>query len=404
MMTDRHAEERIRSWLIATAPPHLPDRVLTDTYERTRRMAQASSVRTWWSRVTRPLPIVFAAGAIAIVLVSVSVGPGTSDLGGPAQPVSATIGGQWTTATGTAVTIERDPTDEGRYYWKRATYDQFDLHGLELEHQRHGGAGSRGACARGDGRRRRRKRAPAVDVHDSARIVHSANRVDPGTPFAIDRGVRVTTVGEGGYLATIDRDDGGAYSVTAFVHGQERTAPPSESGLRGAGTDYPAEIVDLYTALPAGAFGPNTAALRDDIVQTADSSAPYDIAQRLVEVLHDPTAFTYDTDVRDLDCGTRSAAECFATYRRGYCQYYATTMAVVLRDLGIPARLVAGFLPGERSPGSAFEVITTVPPTYGSRCTSRVTSGSCSIRPGEAWRADRLVRRTESSSRISRWS
>ena len=181
----------------------------------------------------------------------------------------------------------------------------------------------------------------------------------PGTPFAIDRGVRVTTVGEGGYLATIDRDDGGAYSVTAFVHGQERAAPPSESGLRGAGTDYPAEIVDVYTALPAGAFGPNTAALRDDIVQTADSSAPYDIAQRLVEVLHDPTAFTYDTDVRDLDCGTRSAAECFATYRRGYCQYYATTMAVVLRDLGIPARLVAGFLPGERSPGSAFEVITT---------------------------------------------
>ena len=43
MITDRYAEERIRSWLIATAPRHLPDRVLTDTYDRTRRMAQASS-------------------------------------------------------------------------------------------------------------------------------------------------------------------------------------------------------------------------------------------------------------------------------------------------------------------------------------------------------------------------
>ena len=128
MITDRYAEERIRSWLIATAPRHLPDRVLTDTYERTRRMAQASSVRTWWSRVTRPLPIVFAAGAMAIVVVAVSVGLGTSDLGGPAQPVSAQIGGQWTTDTSTAVTIERDPTDDGRYYWKAATYDQIDLH------------------------------------------------------------------------------------------------------------------------------------------------------------------------------------------------------------------------------------------------------------------------------------
>ena len=76
MITDRYAEERIRRWLIATAPRRLPDQVLTDTYERTRRMAQTSSARTWWSRVTRPLPIVFAAGAMAIVL-----SPSASDLG-----------------------------------------------------------------------------------------------------------------------------------------------------------------------------------------------------------------------------------------------------------------------------------------------------------------------------------
>ena len=101
MITDRYAEERIRRWLIATAPRRLPDQVLTDTYERTRRMAQASSARTWWSRVTRPLPIVFAAGAMAIVLVAVSVGLGTSELAEPGgggglgigfQPVSAAIG------------------------------------------------------------------------------------------------------------------------------------------------------------------------------------------------------------------------------------------------------------------------------------------------------------------------
>ena len=360
MMTDRHAEERIRSWLIATAPPHLPDRVLTGTYERTRRMAQASSVRTWWSRVTRPLPIVFAAGAIAIVLVAVSVGPGTSDLGGPAQPVSVSISGQWTTATGTAVTIERDPTDDGRYYWRAATYDQVDLHGWSSNNSN--------TVALARGARVLEGMADDVDGNGLQPLTFTIRPesftvptvLTPGTPLAIDLGVRVTTVGEGGYLATIDRDGGGgAYTVTALVHGQGRAAPPSESGLRGAGTDYPAEIVDLYTALPPGVFGPNTLALRDDIVRTADSSAPYDIAQRLVEVLQDPTVYTYDADVRDLDCGIRSVAECFATYRRGYCQHYATTMAVVLRDLGIPARLVAGFLPGERSPGSAFEVITT---------------------------------------------
>jgi transglutaminase-like putative cysteine protease len=33
------------------------------------------------------------------------------------------------------------------------------------------------------------------------------------------------------------------------------------------------------------------------------------------------------------------------------------TMAVILRNLGVPARVVEGFLPGERSPGQSTEVI-----------------------------------------------
>jgi transglutaminase-like putative cysteine protease len=58
--------------------------------------------------------------------------------------------------------------------------------------------------------------------------------------------------------------------------------------------------------------------------------------------------FSYDTNVQDLSCGGLSTAECFARFRRGYCQYYATTMAVLLRHAGIPARMVEGFLPGDR--------------------------------------------------------
>ncbi len=35
------------------------------------------------------------------------------------------------------------------------------------------------------------------------------------------------------------------------------------------------------------------------------------------------------------------------TRKSGYCEHYATAMVVMLRSLGIPARLVTGFLPGE---------------------------------------------------------
>jgi len=357
MITDRYAEERIRSWLIATAPRHVPDRVLTDTYERTRRMAQASSVRTWWSRVTRPLPIVFAAGAIAIVLVTVSVGLGTSELGGPAQPVVTTIGGQWTIDSGTAATIERDPTDDGRYYWRGAAYDQIALDGL-----------SSSATSTVDltpGTPVLEGMADAVDRAGLKQVsffvrpeAFTARAVlSPATPLFVDRGVRLTTVGRDGYFTSIERNEDGPYTLTALVPDPDSPDDPTDAALRGAGTDYPAEVVTLYTAEVPGMFGPNLRALRDEVIRSANSTAPYDIAQRLVEVLRSDT-YRYDTDVRDVDCGTMSTPECFATSKRGYCLHYATTMAVILRNLGVPARVVSGFLPGERAVGSSVEVIS----------------------------------------------
>jgi hypothetical protein len=89
--------------------------------------------------------------------------------------------------------------------------------------------------------------------------------------------------------------------------------------------------------------------LRDTIlsVTPGDDPTPYDIA-RSTEAYLRSDAFTYSTDVTDINCGDRSVAECFAEFRAGYCQHYATTMAVLLRMQNIPARLVQGFLPGER--------------------------------------------------------
>ena len=76
----------------------------------------------------------------------------------------------------------------------------------------------------------------------------------------------------------------------------------------------------------------------------------------MVTELHSST-YTYATDVRDLDCATLSTAECFATYKRGFCQYYAATMAVLLRDLGVPTRIAEGFLPGAVDPNTGIETI-----------------------------------------------
>ena len=123
----------------------------------------------------------------------------------------------------------------------------------------------------------------------------------------------------------------------------------TQAELRAAGTRYPQEVKDLYLQMAPGSIGPNARKLEDKVHAEAASSAPFDLASQIVTELQS-TAYVYDTDVRGLDCATLSTTECFATYKRGFCQYYAATMAVLLRDMGVPTRIVEGFLPGAIDP------------------------------------------------------
>ncbi len=357
MITNRYTEERIRSWLLKTAPRQVPDRVLTATYARTRRMAQGSSMGTWWSSVTRPLPIVFAASAIAVVLVAVSTGFAPREVQIDPQPASVVIGGVWPVDADNAVTIERDPTDDGRYYWRAAAYDRIGLHDLStsMTETIDRAPGMRLFGGMADDAVGEALKQVSFTVRPESFTAPAV--LSPATPVSVDRGMRVTTVGRDGYFASLERDGNGPYTVTAMVPDPDSPDGPTDAALRGAGTAYPADVIALYTAEVPGMFGPNLRALRDEVVRTSNSPAPYDVAQRLVEVLHSDS-YHYDTDVRDIDCGTMSTPECFATSKRGFCLHYATTMAVIMRDLGIPTRVVQGFLPGERIGRSAIETWT----------------------------------------------
>ena len=95
---------------------------------------------------------------------------------------------------------------------------------------------------------------------------------------------------------------------------------------------------------------------RDENQGPAKSQAPFDLATELVDELH-TAPFKYSVDVSNLPCEAISTTECFATYMTGFCQYYATTMAVLMRDMGVPARIVEGFLPGTVDRNSGNETI-----------------------------------------------
>ena len=45
------------------------------------------------------------------------------------------------------------------------------------------------------------------------------------------------------------------------------------------------------------------------------------------------------------------------TQKTGYCTYFASALAVMLRSVGIPARMVVGFLPGQYDPKAHTYII-----------------------------------------------
>jgi transglutaminase-like putative cysteine protease len=187
----------------------------------------------------------------------------------------------------------------------------------------------------------------------------------PDAIQTVDRPVKETVVGNGRYFASVDASgDWSSYAATALV---ERAAQPGSAdgftvnNLRAASTDYSLEIRETYIRrAPTGTLGLYAQRLLADIVKAAGTgNNPYDMAMAAVSILHDPTRFQYDTDITDLaaPCSQLSTVECFAEYHRGYCQYFATTMAVLLRELGIPTRFVQGWLPGGRDPKTGIETV-----------------------------------------------
>ncbi len=81
---------------------------------------------------------------------------------------------------------------------------------------------------------------------------------------------------------------------------------------------------------------------------TASVSSPYRKARALEAYLR--TAYAYSLELKGTPRSPDPLAMFLFEVRSGHCEYFATAMAVMLRELGIPARLVNGFQVGEYNP------------------------------------------------------
>ncbi len=286
-------------------------------------------------------------------------GPGTKITGVSFGPQAA-ITGRWVTDTSAALRITLPAGDAEAYYWRAVAYDQFDLNGWSMTDSVPLDRGAEVAVLE--------ETSEAVPSPDQRRLLtfvveplefHSSSIFIPDAPQTVDRATRLTLVGPGEYFGALDSTGGsGPYTATALIPipGEKSPTGLTENRLRAAGQDYPATVRRLYLSVPTGAMGPDAQALLKTIRELAPLNDPYDLARTTEQYLRSP-AFVYTTDVSGIDCGDRSVVECFARFRQGYCQYYASTMAILLRSAGVPTRLVQGFLPGDRDPRTGEEIV-----------------------------------------------
>lgn len=108
--------------------------------------------------------------------------------------------------------------------------------------------------------------------------------------------------------------------------------------LRVAGNHYDERLLELYTELPP--LNPLVEQLASDVA--AGQNNPYDIAQAIVSFFHKEFSYSLNSSHGDYD----PLADFLLNNREGHCEYFASGMVILLRQLGIPVRIVNGFAGG----------------------------------------------------------
>ncbi|WP_336337494.1 transglutaminase TgpA family protein [Haloarcula brevis] len=137
---------------------------------------------------------------------------------------------------------------------------------------------------------------------------------------------------------------GTTYSATSV------TPPDDPDVLRTSGRDYPDAVESRYTGVPASTsaqVGPFTDRL------TEDSDSPYETAATIERWLEANKNYSLNVSQQPED---DVASEFIFQMDRGYCEYFATSMVVMLRSQDIPARYVVGYSTGERTGQNRYTV------------------------------------------------
>jgi hypothetical protein len=156
-----------------------------------------------------------------------------------------------------------------------------------------------------------------------------------GQPLASDQPSAASVGGDLPDVSSLKPADhlsnGDEYAVTGSV------SIASIDQLRAAGTEYPSWVTQQYLELPRSL--PRRVRFKAQEV-TRSTQNPYDDAAAIEKYLR---TFPNDYDVPAAPAGHDSVDYFLFDAQRGYFDYHASAMAVMLRAIGIPARVATGY-------------------------------------------------------------
>lgn len=140
------------------------------------------------------------------------------------------------------------------------------------------------------------------------------------------------------------REDINEYSLTANVAPTQLTEQQTFNS-----SDEPPKSVDSSTLIPVD-FDPEIISLAKEI---ADENIESTYAQVIgLQNYFTDGSFTYDINA-DFQ-NEKNPMRKFLDTKRGFCEQFAATYAAMARSIGIPARVVVGFSPGEPDANGKF--------------------------------------------------
>lgn len=225
-----------------------------------------------------------------------------------------------------------------RYYWKSRIFDTYE--NGEWTANRGNAVTDPNALTLSypvtDPQARRDVEQHFLMIMGASRLVYAAPQ-----PRLIQVGARA----EVDFLGNGQMDVGIVRPLEPLLRDQTYTAISSISTatdefLRATTTNYP-DWVQRYKQLP----GSVTARTRQLALQIAgDLPTVYDKAKALEQWLRQN--IEYNENIQDPPVNQDLVDWVLFDYQQGYCTYYASAMIVMLRTLGIPARMAAGFAQG----------------------------------------------------------